>query len=264
MSDEVKIKPPWASIGTDSDPEMKGPSLLEPEFAPAYNAYATSRNPETAGAFLKAVHPVLTEATRSYAGAEAATPTVMANAKRLALEAARRYDPTRAKLRTHLLSHLRGIRRQVAQSTSGIRVPEQWKLDSQRLSSIVPDLRDQLGREPSHAEIADHAGIGIDRVRKAQSVPGVLSSGQVGDSVESVPRDEEAWKVWTEAIYHDSGPIDQVIMDHSLGIHGNPVLSGNEIAKKLGLSAGAVSQRRLKLQQQLDQFEQFMGRTAKG
>lgn len=260
---EIKIKPPWADLGDGSAGDGGKPGtgpLLEPEYAAPYRAYARSPTPENADALLSAVRPVLSEAVRSYAGGEAGSPTTTARAKSLALEAFSRYDPDRAKLRTHLLSHLRGLRRQTARSASPVYVPEGWRANAVRMSAALPDLEDRLGREPSDAELADHMGIGLDQVRRARSVPGVLASGQMADAQPSGPVvDPEAWKTWTEAVYLDSTPVDQVILDHGFGLHGKPVLTGGQIAKKLNISPGAVSQRKAKLQQQLNEYHTFLG-----
>lgn len=262
MADLVKVKPPWTTMGDPDDaPAPTGPSLLEPEYAPAYHAYAAAPTPANASALLTAVHPIINEAARSYAGGEAGSPTVLANAKRLTLEAAGRYDPNRAKLRTHLLSHLRGLRRQVARSSAGVYAPEQWRLDAQRLSGHLPDLRDQLGREPSDAELSDHTGLSMERIRKARSVPGTLSSSQAGDAMAVDKRDPEAYRMWVEAIYHDSSPIDQVILENSLGLFGKPIKSGGEVAKMINRTGGSVAQRKARLQQQLDMYETFLGKS---
>jgi hypothetical protein len=47
-------------------------------------------------------------------------------------------------------------------------------------------------------------------------------------------------------------PINQKIMEHSLGLHGQPRLPNHEIAKLLRLSPGAISQRKARIQQTLD------------
>jgi DNA-binding NarL/FixJ family response regulator len=43
-----------------------------------------------------------------------------------------------------------------------------------------------------------------------------------------------------------------VILEHALGLHGKPVLQNQQIAKKLRLSPGAVSQRKAKIQAKLN------------
>lgn len=261
---------PWSSLPTDMGagpsaptdrPPAPAPSLLEPEYANDYYDFVGTKSPQAADRLLTSLKPVMSEALRSYAGPEAQSPTLQARAKILTLQAMDRYDPQRAKLRTHLLSHLRSLRRVTERATAGAYLPEQWRLDARVVNATHADLRDELGRDPSDAEISDRAKIPLVRVRSARKVPMILSSGQVGDSVPISTPQHRAWEIWCDAVYHDLAPTDQVILEHSFGLHGKPVLPANAIAAKLGLSAGAVSQRGAKIQQMLDSFEQFMGRS---
>ena len=57
-------------------------------------------------------------------------------------------------------------------------------------------------------------------------------------------------------VYYDLDDTNQSIMEYTLGLHGAPVLENREIANRLGITAGAVSQRKAKIQAMLD--EQFM------
>ena len=67
---------------------------------------------------------------------------------------------------------------------------------------------------------------------------------------------------WTEIVYQDLGPVDQKIMEMSLGMHGQKKLSNLEIAKKLNRSPGAITQRKMRIQELLNQesdFSPFIG-----
>jgi len=246
----------WSAIGPD-----KSKLLIEPEFHAEYDDYVKSRTPESADKLLKKLSPVIDESLRSYGGSEAQTATARAQAKKLALEAVRRYDPERAKLKTHLLSHLRGIRRPIERSSAGVYVPEQWRLDAQRAHGVMEDLREDLGREPSEAELATKLNIPLDRIRRALTVPNTMASSQFEGSVEgSGGTSQKAWDQWVEGIYHDLHPVDQVILEHSFGLHGKEITPANVLAKLVNLSPGAISQRKARIQQMLDEFESFMGR----
>lgn len=234
--------------------------MIEPAYADAYHAYAADKSPASAGALLKAIDPVLDESLRSYGGPEAQSVTARAQAKRLALEAVDRYDPARAKLRTHLLSHLRGLRRVTDRATAGVYVPEQWRLDARNVSAARSELSDALGRDASDAEVADKLRIPLARVRKAGAAPQALAASQVEGHAAGHGVDRKTWDAWVESVYHDLDPVDQVILEHSFGLHGRPVLTSSRVAPKVGLSEGAVAQRKSRIQGILDEFETFMGR----
>jgi hypothetical protein len=56
-------------------------------------------------------------------------------------------------------------------------------------------------------------------------------------------------------LYHDLDPHDQVILEYGLGLNGSPKLPAAQIARRLRISPGAVSQRASRIQQQLDELE---------
>jgi DNA-directed RNA polymerase specialized sigma subunit len=60
---------------------------------------------------------------------------------------------------------------------------------------------------------------------------------------------------WHDAVYHDLGDIDRVIMQYRTGYRGYHVLSTNEIAKRLKVSPGLISQRARHIQSRLDEFD---------
>ena len=136
-------------------------SLLEPDFEPHYNAWKQTPNPQTSGALLKAVDPVLTSALRSYGGQN--SPTMKSKARIMALDAMGRYDPSRSKLRTHLMSQLQSLRRSSAKESQILSVPEQVGLDLGHLRESENFLKDQLGRDPSDVELADHTGLSLKK-----------------------------------------------------------------------------------------------------
>ena len=245
---------PWGGI-------PKPEPLIEPEYAQDYDAYRSSPTPQNASNLLKTLKPIIDESLRSYAGTEVGSPIIQSRAKQLTLEAIQRYDPNRAKLRTHLLSHLRGLRRTTERVTSGAYLPEQWRLDSSKVEAARVDARDELGREPSDIELADRMGLPLERIRRARISPGILASTQTHDAGLVSGPDQRAWNTWVEAIYHDLPAIDQVILEHSFGLHGKPILPSNKLADMIKLSPGAISQRKARIQNMLDEFENFMGRS---
>lgn len=246
---------------TSPTPITEPPNLLEEEFAPHYQAWKEKPGPKTTGALLGAVTPVLESALRTYGGKNY-SPTLKSRAKIMAMEAIQRYDPSRAKLRTHLMSHLQGLRRASAQESQIISIPERVGLDLFHLRAAESELRDQLGRDPSTMELSNHVHLSPKRIgyiRKAQpgmaegltNQPSAAGEEQMGVGP-AVIDTGETQRLLHEFVYHDLDPIDQVIMEHSLGLHNRPVLPGNSLASKLNLSPGAISQRKKRIQEKLN------------
>lgn len=246
-------------------PEATPTSYLEPNFEPHFNSWKANPSPESTGNLLRVVDPVINEAIRTYGGGAAKSPTLKGKARRLTISALQTYDPTRAKLRTHLLSQLQGLRRMSAKEEQILNIPEQVLLDLGGLRESENRLRDRLGRDPSDLELADHTGLSRKRIGYLRTMRPSYSEGRLvrvddeGTSM-NMPAVEQmtptgALDAWNDFVYHDLDPIDQQIMEHTLGMHGKPQLSNQDIARKLQLSPGAISQRKARIQVKLDQHK---------
>lgn len=257
---KVPMTPPAATAPAPAPPT----TLLEPEFHDHYHTWKAAPGPKTMAPLLQAINPVIDSAMRTYAGK--GSPTLRSRAKIMASEAINKYDPEKGKLRTHLMYHLQGLRRAGTQEGQIIQLPERVAIDLYHLRQHENDLQDQLGRQPSVAELADKSGLSTRRIhyiRRAQpGLPeGMLATeGDVGEEQAALGpavQQADAERMWHEYIYHDLSPADQVIMEHTLGLYGQPVLPKKEIAEKLGISPGAVTQRAAKIQEKLDKREEL-------
>lgn len=247
-------------------PSLANRSLLEEEFASPYEAWKKNPGLTTSAGVLKAVEPVIQSALRTYSSQGAPSPTMRSRAKIIVLNALPKYDPSRAKLRTHLMVHLQSLRRATAEANQIVHTPERVRLDQHRLRLASEELADRLGREPSDAELSQHVGLSPRRMARirlarqgvaegtASSAPGEPNEVAGMPAVAKGPADDDTW---LRFIYHDLDPRDQVIMEHTLGLHGRPVLPKIEIAKRLGVSPGAVSQRAARIQQLIDSREEL-------
>lgn len=230
-----------------------------PDLEGALVAYQKTPTPELADKYLSAATGVFDKAVRAYAGAD--TPTVRAKAKQIALQVAPRYEAGRVKPETYLLGHLQSLRRYGASIAAPVRVPDQVRLDQVRVARHEADLTHDLGRSPSDAELADRAGLPIDRIAKARGVGAAFVASSLPTGVETVVPSNlaAAKKTWLRYVYHDLPPSYQVVLEHTIGINGKPILTTTEIAKKLGVSAGAVSQRKAKIEKIMNEYGQLFG-----
>lgn len=241
-------------------PFAGGPSSkkrLEPEYEDVYKAWKTKETPQTRAALLNKLSPVLDTAIQSYGSGSGSA--LRGQARRMALQALPSYDPARGSLRTHMLSQLRGLYRAGAQSQNIISVPEQVALDRNKIVSAETELRDRLGREPSSQEVASMVGISLKRLAHVRGSRGSVADSQVTDpltgNMPSATPIQKPTDAWLNFVYHDLGPHDQVIMDHALGLHGTQQMGTSAIAKKLGITPGAVSQRLSLIQSRLDEMQ---------
>lgn len=236
-----------------------GLDYLETEFAPHYNAWKAAPHPEHAGKLLDAVRPVIDSALRTYVGPKP-SPTMRGKAKLMALDAIGKYDPTRSRLRTHLMGQLQGLRRAGARESQILSVPEQVGLDQHHVRESEAELRELHGREPTEEELSDRVGLSRPRLAHLRKSRGVLAqgtihaatSGEAEDLYDPAVAQRGAPDAWHTFVHGGLGPVDKRILEHTLGMHGKPVLQNQEIAMRVGLSPGAVSQRKAKIQQMLN------------
>jgi DNA-directed RNA polymerase specialized sigma subunit len=236
---------------------------LEPDFEEPFRAWQATPSPATSGALLKAVDPILKSAIKSYAsGGE--SPVIRGQAKTLALDAFKNYDPARSSLRTHLLSNLQRLRRVSAQSGQVIRLPERVARDRVLLDTSTQQLADELGREPSDMEIADFTGLPLKRIAQVRKAARPLAegrfvteSGEEETSAPAVDPLQKRYDQWLEFVHADLSPRDQYILERAMGMHGHKPMSPTNIAKALKVSPAAVSQRMQYIQTLLDKHDQI-------
>jgi DNA-directed RNA polymerase specialized sigma subunit len=210
----------------------------------AYETWTKDQTPAGNVRFLESMRPVMQSAVKTYVGND--DPTAMSHAKMLTLGAARKFDPkNKNQLRTYLLTQMQPLRRFAAKRRFVTHIPESVQYEASGIHAATKDLAEQLGRDPSDMELADKTGLSLKRLKhvrafaapRAEGVP--LDTESMDPAVQfNKPMDE-----WTDFVYHDLEDVDRKVMEWRTGYNGNPVLSTTEIAKRLGLSLGAVSQR---------------------
>lgn len=239
----------------------KNPTGVGDNFESVYQQWQAQRTPEINTQLLHTVQPVIDTAISSYA-ANNQSPTIKTRARLMALKAMESYDPKKGNVRTHLLSQLQGLRRLSAQEQNIISVPEQFGLDFQRLSEGENELRDRYGRDPTDDELSNHTNLSAKRIRKIRSFHQPLPESATvventdetsdGNVASAIPGQTRGADAWMNFVYEDLGPTDKLIMDMTLGRNGRRPTSTQEIAKRLRITPGAVSQRAAKIQTMLD------------
>jgi DNA-directed RNA polymerase specialized sigma subunit len=227
---------------------------LEPEFAAPFQAWKQSPTPQTASALVSAVKPVIDTALKPLGD----SPALRGRAKQIVLTAASTYDPSQAGLRTHLMTHLQGLKRIAAQQEMPIHVPERVMLQQRSVQQATAELADELGREPADSELADRTGLSPRRLAALRTWHRPMSESAAswespeGEVSSPAVQDGGPQEVLENFVYSDLEPRDQLILDYSLGRHGRPRLSGRDIASQVGISPAAVSQRLAGIQQRFN------------
>lgn len=254
------------SILGDVQPPFSGSKNYDtaPEFDSLYEQWKQNATPELNTKLLGTVQPIIDTAVNSYAGS-GASPTVRNRARLMALKALQTYDPQRGAVKTHLLSQMQSLRRLAAKDQNIISIPEQVGLDFQRLAAAENELRDSLSRDPTDDEVADLTGLSTRRIQKIRQFHQPVSEGMTvaqtaasdddttNDVASRIPGDNRAADAWLNFVYDDLSPTDKLIMDLTLGRNGRRRATTQDIARRLNITPGAVSQRAAKIQNMIDQ-----------
>ena len=248
FGDAKQVNQPQQAQPTQPAPK---PQSLEA----SYEFWQRNQSPANMHQLLQAADSVIGKAITQYAGGDKA---MRAKAKRLAIKAFQSFDPKQgAKLKTHLMIRLRPLQREYTKRTSPLNVPERVQLDQLRLRQAESRLNEELGREPSDVELAEHMGLSTKRIAHVRSYSkGVLAESQMRspEGELQLPASEHvtADDVWVEYVHHDLDAKDKKIMEWKTGYNGHAILSTNEIAKRLKMSPSAVSQRAAKIARKLE------------
>lgn len=235
---------------------------IEDDFAPAFNAWKQKPTKQTMGLLLTQVQPAIDKGVAANVGKQV-SPVLRSSARKLAIGAIRSYDPVKAQLSTHIINHMKGLRRIGRQQQSIIHVPERIAIDQHFLSQSQAELEDQLGREPTTSELADHTGISMRRIGKIRSYKspvyeGSLLNQQSGEDDPYLPAVETDRAHYViKAVYDDLDETNQQIIEWTLGLYGKPKLTNQQIAARLRMTPGGVSQRKALIQKHIDQMEQL-------
>jgi len=243
---------------------LQGKSLLEPDFAEPYTAWSADPSKANTGAMLKAVDPVINSAIRAYAGPSAGSPTIRAEARKMAIEALGSYDPVKAPLQSHLMTRLQRLRRIAAQQRQVIRVPEQVALDQMQTEAAYKELEDKLGRPPSDMELANFTGLSVKRIEYIRNSQRPTATSTITRSTDeggaydpSVTQIKPTHDSWMEFVYDDLDETNQFIMERVLGMHGHRQHKPSEVATMLKISPAAVSHRMAQIQSKLDKRDEL-------
>lgn len=236
-------------------------SRLEPEYADLYGAWKTKTTPATTNALLQGLQPAMESTIRTHIGD--VNPLSISRARQMTVKALPQYDPASASMRTFLFSQLQGLKRWNSRQGQAVSIPERMALQRQAVARYEKEMEHELGRAPTDQEIADQYAIPLRRLAKIRAnAPAVAEStltrdtGQIFGGLRTPGATADPWQ---DYVYDQLSPTDQLIMQWTLGYNGHRKRSNQEIAAKLRLTPGAISQRKARIQAMLDERELLEG-----
>jgi DNA-directed RNA polymerase specialized sigma subunit len=227
---------------------------LEPEYEPAFQKWKEHPDDQAAiDEMLKTLHPLIDRHVSAIPGGNQAY--LRTQGKILALKSLSRYDPSRASLATYMSQQLMPLRRTSRQQMNLLGVPDRMMLLSGRVRQTETEFEDKHGRLPTMQELADKLHVSRKQIMRLNQSGHAHNTGSyaVPDEEGGVNTPEVRRKLNDEYVdqYVLSGldDISATIYKHDNALYGKRRISTEALARKLHLSAGAISQRRNKISQ---------------
>ena len=219
----------------------------------AYSKWRHEPTAENLATVVKALEPVYV----SVLGREGAIadPYLRGKARVVAAEAVKSYNPELAggaSLATWTGHQMRQLGRAKRLQSQTTRLPERVQLDKWTVEKARADLSDELGRDPTVVELSDRTLLSRKRIADLAKLNFATPSESAFEG--NVPSeqkpiyDEEA----LEWIYQESDPVDQKILEHTLGYGGAPILDNASLMAQLKLDPTAMTRRRQRLTYKLN------------
>lgn len=216
-------------------------------YTQAYNKWVLDPSPDNMAELVSAFMPTINSELQQYSGSKELMRT---RAKSYVIQAIRSYDPLgKTKLNSWVVTNLKQLSR-YGKRLRPIHTSEDLARNAAELNRVALDLEDRLGRKPTDDELQDETGWSvktIDKIRKA-SVSTAAESNVTAQDEETGPEDPSVARLDTlpfrqEATYMSLDQRDKDIFDYRTGSHGKEQITGDELAKKLGITPAYVSQR---------------------
>ncbi len=230
---------------------------IEDQYKPAYDAWKAAPGPDTAASFLRATKPLLDTTIKSLGDT---SPNTRSRARQIMLDALPSYDPSKSTLSTFAYHHMQGLKRYSQQMQQPLYMPDRAMLQLRKLRQAEQEIQAEHDREPSMAELADYTGLPMKRISQLRGLPMPAAAGQLrseeGDVYEPAVAQPTS-NAWAEIVYESLDPSNQKVMEWTLGLHGQPRMPVQEIARRMRLSAGAISQRRAMIEARMQEDQRL-------
>lgn len=218
-----------------------------------WDQWKTDPTTDNMQSLMQRFEPVFRQKTQQWKAPNVNDSAFRANLKVQAVDAFQTYDPNRGTaLRTHLENRLRKSMRFNTQHQNYAYIPEGPSGYIGKIQKVTDQLREDLGREPTHFEVADSMNPTLPSNRqltpqRVQQIQKAQMKDIIGSSFESDPtgraggREHEVIGLMRPNLT----PEQQVVFDHLYGLNGKQrITSTTGIANALGKSPSQVSRLR--------------------
>jgi hypothetical protein len=221
----------------------------------AWNQWKKTGDRGDLGYLFNRVEPIIQKEVSRWASGPVARPVLNLEAKKLSLKAFASFDPSKARLNTHLTNNLKGLSRIVYTHTNPARMPEHQVLKLSTFMSAKQGLEEKLGREPTTQELGEDLAWGDGEVAR---YAGQIRTGYSTSQPQPPGFDRyDADKVFLDFVYNDLVDQDKIVFEHTTGYGGKAVLSAKGLIDKTKMTQGQISHSKRRIRKLVEQARGF-------
>ena len=188
---------------------------------------------------LRQLNPLIQREVNKWTGT-LARPLLELEAKRLATEAVRSFDPNRgAALGTHVANRLKKISRISYTYQNVARMPEYQTLKFHTYNLAESSLKDKLGRDPTSSEMSDALGWSSNYLQNFQR--GLRREFVESGDLPPFFGTATGEMATIDFLYNDFSPMQKKIFEHTTGYRGARRLDNPGLMKRLHMTQGQLS-----------------------
>jgi DNA-directed RNA polymerase sigma subunit (sigma70/sigma32) len=199
---------------------------------------------------IKSLDPLLQHQINRYQHPSIPRSALEAEARKLALEAFKTYDPSKSQLNTHVTNHQKHLQRYVLNYVNIGKIPENRALAVGKFQKIKQNLMEDLSREPNLLELSDALQWSPKEVDRMESELrkdlSITSGGEDEAFFENILYSTDTTSELFQFAYYEADPEEKVIIEYSTGIGGKPRLEVKDIALRIGKPEVYVRRKRKK------------------
>jgi len=217
----------------------------------AWQAWKSSGDRQDLGNLFKRVEPIIQKEVSRWSSGPVARPVLNLEAKKLSLNAFKTFDPSKARLNTHLTNNLKGLSRIVYTHTNPARMPEHQVLKMNSFLTVRNSLEEELGRDPTTVELSENLAWSPREVEvyQGQMRTGYSTSQPVPPGFEKYDSD----RAFIDFVYNDLADQDKLVFEYTTGYGGKRVLSAQELIKKTGMTQGQISHSKRRIRRMIEE-----------
>ena len=221
----------------------------------AWNTWTNTKDKKDLSTLFGRVRPIISKEVSRWATGPVARPILNLEAKKLALNAFKSFDPQQAQLATHVTNQLKGLSRIVYTYTNPARLPEHKTLKVGTYLNAKMELEEQLGREPTMMEISEQLAWNPNEVERYSNE---LRAGYSTSKPTPPGFDKyDADKGVVDFLYNDLHDQDKLVMEHTTGYGGKPVLGARDLEEQTGMTQGQISHAKRRIRRKIEEIRGF-------